>query len=126
MPSAIVLPSFRISHRIVYDVARPATGGIGPLLPNGPEEWRDAEESVTAVATFTILVIEALTRSGTFACPTRVPETETVRVRIGTAPIAPAGSVENVNEPIPKAPGASAARDGAVSLLKTTVRSGER
>ena len=92
------------------------------MLLNDPDEWRDADENTMAVATFTIFVIDALTFSGTLACPTRVPDTDTVKVIDGAAVVAPVGNVEKLNVPIPEEPGASVARDGSVSLLKTTVR----
>ncbi len=78
------------------------------------------------VATLAVLIVDALIFSGTLLCPTRVPDTEIVNVRVGEGASDPAGSVEKVNVPIPEAPGASVAREGSLSLLKTTVWSEER
>lgn len=92
----------------------------------GPDECKEDAESATDVAIFNVLTVEALIRSGTSLSPTRVPDTDVVNVTDGAVPSDPGANVENVKDPIPEDPGASADRDGSVSLLKITVRSAER
>ena len=96
---------------------------MGPLLLKDPEEWSADAENMISVATLTVFVRDEVTASGTFVCPTRVPDTEMVKDIVGAA--TPAGNVAKVNEPMPEAPGENDAREGSVSRLNTIVWSAE-
>ena len=102
-----------------------ARGGIGPLALSGPELCSAEDERRMVVATFAVLDAEEFMTCVTVVSPARVPDEETVKLTAGAGGRTPGASVEKVKVPRPEAPGASVARDGSVSRLKTMVWSAE-